>query len=658
MRFYKLQPVQCFVIAVLLLIGFKIQAQEYTLESPDGHLALKVNISQAISWVAYLDNEVVIEKAVAGMNFSKATDFGVNPLVKKHKIIEESELITPVVPHKNATIKDEYRELILSFKGDYKLNFRVYNDGVAYQFVDESKQIREVVSEQVNLTFPANSKSLFPKEESMYSHNECYYLDTALDAISSDEFCSLPVLFITNQAKVLFTETALHDYPGLFLKGNGNTTLNAMFPKYVLEAVDKDGTSDRVQTITKEADYIAKTKGKQEFPWRVFVIAKDDGALVESNLTYQLARPTAIKNTDWIKPGKVAWDWYNNNNIYGVDFKSGLNTATYKYYIDFASKNNIEYVILDEGWTKSTTDILNVNPEMDVQELINYGKEKGVGIILWVLWKPLDANLSEILETYKSWGAKGIKIDYMQRNDQYMVNSYEAIAKACADLELLVDFHGAFKPSGLRRTYPNVINYEGVKGSENNKWSDRITPEHNVTLPFIRMVAGPMDYTPGAMSNKQAVNYAISFDRPMSQGTRAHQVAMYTVYEAPLQMLCDSPSVYYEEQETVDFITQIPTTWDETKVLEASVGNYIAVARKQGDIWYIGAMTDWDERNLTLDLSFLEHGNYTMTVYKDGINANTFAEDYKIETLEVSPIDRVEAIMAKGGGWSAIIRRK
>jgi alpha-glucosidase len=371
-----------------------------------------------------------------------------------------------------------------------------------------------------------------------------------------------------------------------------------------------------------------------------------------------LAKPNVLKNTDWIKPGKVAWDWYNANNIFGVDFKAGLNTATYKYFIDFASKNKIEYVILDEGWTKSTTDILDFNPAMDVKELIRYGKEKGVGIILWVLWKPLDANLLPILQTYKSWGAKGIKIDYMQRNDQYMVNSYEQIARECAKLEMLVDFHGAFKPSGLERMYPNVMNYEGVRGNENNKWSDEITPEHTVTIPFIRMAAGPMDFTPGSMINKEPKNFSISFTRPMTLGTRAHQVAMYVVYEAPLQMMCESPSIYYQEQETVDFITQIPTVWNETKVLHGSVGNYIVVARKKADQWFIGGMTDADARELPIDLSFLGDGNFSMEIYADGVNVDTFAQDYKIETLDVSKNSRITAKMASGGGWSAIITKK
>jgi len=642
----------------LFLMAYQVFSQSFELNSPDGRIQIQVNNDDKISWSASLDGNAIIEQAVMGMDFSASTDFGSNPQIKKNSVKEVSSVIHPIVPHKDAKIKDEYVQLSLTFKGRYRLDFRAYNDGVAYQFIDEGKISRDVISEQISLTLPEGSRSLFPQEESMYSHNERLYLDKSLAEISSDDFCSLPVLFTTDKAKVLFTETALHDYPGLFMRGNGNTTMDAKFPNFVLEAVDSKKSPDRDQTITKQADYIAKVSGNRSYPWRVFIISDDDRTFVESNLTYQLSKPSVLKNTEWIRPGKVAWDWYNANNIYGVDFKSGLNTSTYKYYIDFASSNGIEYVILDEGWTKSTTEILDFNPDIDVPELIRYGKEKGVELILWVLWKPLDANLVQILETYKSWGVKGVKVDFIQRNDQYTVSSYERIAKECARLELLVDFHGAFKPSGLRRMYPNVINYEGVKGSENNKWSNDITPEHNVTIPFIRMASGPMDYTPGAMVNRQDANFAISYERPMSLGTRAHQVSMYVIYEAPLQMLCESPSRYYKEQETVDFIVQIPTIWDETIVLQGSIGDYIALARRNGDKWFLGAMTDWDPRELKLDLSFLGEGEYKMEVFKDGINAGQFAEDYRRETQEVNKNYKITAKMAAGGGWAAIISKK
>ncbi len=646
---------------VLALCCITIVCQAYTqnfeVKSPDGQIQVQVNCSENISWSASYEGNIVIEKAELGMQTS-ITNFGENAKIKKHSVESISSTIFPVVPNKDSEIKDEYEELSLKFKEGYVLKFRAYNDGVAYQIINEKDLDYTVSSEQVSLTFPEGTRSLFPQEESMYSHNERLYLDKSLAEISSEEFCSLPVLFITEKAKVLFTETALDNYPGLFLRGNGNTTLESMFPKYVLEAVDSERNPDRDQTITKEADYIAKISGKKSYPWRVFIISDDDRTLVESNLAFQLSKPCVLENTDWIKPGKVAWDWYNANNIFGVDFKSGLNTASYKYYIDFASENGIEYVILDEGWTKSTLDILDFNPEIDVPELIRYGKEKGVGIILWVLWKPLDENLVQILETYKSWGAKGIKVDFMQRNDQYMVSSYEQIAKVCARLEMLVDYHGAFKPSGLRGMYPNILNYEGLRGAECNKWSTDITPEHNVTIPFIRMAAGPMDYTPGAMLNAHLINHNISFTRPMSLGTRTHQVAMYVVYEAPLQMLCENPSIYKKEQESVDFITQIPTVWDETVVLKGSVGNYIAVARRNGEKWYVGAMTDWDPRELELDFSFLDEGEYTMEVFKDGANATRYAQDYKQETLEVNNDTKIVSQLAPGGGWAAIISKK
>jgi len=643
----------------LLLLSVSLgYSQDFELTSPDGQIQIHLNNADKITWSVSLHGNTIVKNAEIGMDFTTGVDFGVNSEVMKHAITKVSSMIYPVVPNKDAEIKDEYTALSIAFKEQYTLNFRAYNDGVAYQFVDDRKGDRNVNSEQLSLTFPDGSRSLFPQEESMYSHNERLYLDKSLTDIAPGEFCSLPVLFDTGKGKVVYTETALQDYPGMFLSGNGNNSLHAIFPHYVLEAVDSEHGPDRNQTITKEADYIAQTSGPRAYPWRVFIISDDDRTFVESNLAYQLANPQVIKNTDWIKPGKVAWDWYNANNIYGVDFKSGINTQTYKYYIDFAAANGLEYIILDEGWTKTTTEILDSNPDIDLPELVRYGKEKGVGLILWVLWKPLDANLDQILQTYKNWGVKGIKVDFMQRNDQYMVRSYERIARACARLELMVDFHGAFKPSGLRRMYPNVINYEGVKGSENNKWSKDITPKHNVTLPFIRMAAGPMDYTPGAMVNKQLANFSSSFQRPMSLGTRAHQVSMYVIYEAPLQMLCESPSRYYQEQETVDFIRQIPTTWDETYVLEGSVGNYIALARRKGDKWFLGAMTNWDPRELELDLSFLGDGNFQMELFEDGVNADRYAEDYKKETIQVNKDSKISVKLAPGGGWAAIISMK
>ena len=643
-----------------------ISAQELRLESPDGQLAINISTDNDISFSVEYRNTGILEATRIAMELNGGIVLGKEPRLRKKKMESVNEIITVQVPNKDAIIDNNCNQLTLSFRGSYQLVFRAYNDGISYRFVDQNTKTTEVVNEVMDLEFPENTLSWFPKEESMYSHNERLYLKKAVPEITEGEFCSLPVMFDTKNANVLYTESSLHNYPCMFLaKGKGNT-FSSMFPKYVLKAVDnKRSGPDRNQIIEAEADFIARVDGNREYPWRVFIISDDDRVFVESNLVTQLSGSSKIPGADWIKPGKVAWDWYNANNIYGVDFKAGINQETYKYYIDFASKNNIEYVILDEGWTKSTTEILDDNEDMDVPELIKYATSKNVGIILWVLWKPLYESPDEILKLYSSWGAVGVKVDFMQRSDQYVVESYEKIAEIAAGYELLVDYHGAFKPAGIERVWPNLINYEGVKGNENNKWSADITPEHNVTIPFIRMAAGPIDFTPGSMINMNKVdyeggrtNYAPLFTRPMSLGTRAHQVAMYVIFEAPLQMMCESPTIYYKEQETVDFITQIPTTWDETVVLEAAVSDYIVVARRNGDNWYLGAMTDWTTRDFELELSFLGDGEYEMQFMRDGINASRNAMDYKIETQQVTKSSKIQVNLSSGGGWAAIVKKQ
>ncbi|MBE0640272.1 MAG: glycoside hydrolase family 97 protein [Bacteroidales bacterium] len=644
------------LMAIFCLSAFAAKSQDFLLTSPNGNLEMKVSVNKGISWSLLLNREVVIAEAKIDMDFGNGQLAGSGEIIS-HQLIEKKSIIKPEVPYKDAEITDHFNELTLAFNNGIKLHFRTYKDGVAYCFEDDDVNRKFVFDEQLHLNFPEGAFTYFPEEKSMYSHNERIYTHAALKDIAEGCFCSLPVMFETAAgAKVVLTETALHDYPNMFLKMIANEQFRAIFPKFVLEAIPNvERGPDRNQIITREADYIAEMAGARSYPWRVFIVSNDDREFIKSSLAYQLAEPSVLENTSWIKPGKVAWDWYNANNIFGVDFRSGLNTDTYNYYIDFAAANGVEYVIFDEGWTKSTTEILDFNPEMDVKGLINHASGKGVGIILWVLWKPLSENPDEILETYKSWGAKGIKVDFMQRSDQAMVTSYESIAAKAAQLELLVNFHGAFKPGGLQRKYPNVLNFEGVKGGENNKWSDIITPDHNLTIPFIRMAAGPMDYTPGSMINANKANYAISWERPISLGTRCHQVAMFVIYEAPLQMMCESPSVYLQEQECTDFISQIPTTWDETIVLKAKVADYLILARRKGNDWYIAGMTDWTPRTFEIPLYFLT-GTYEATLLTDGINADRFAQDYKLTKQNLTLSDTVTINMKPGGGFAAILR--
>jgi alpha-glucosidase len=428
------------------------------------------------------------------------------------------------------------------------------------------------------------------------------------------------------------------------------TTLAAVFPPYPLK---EELGRDRDLKVAQAAEYIAVTKGTRAFPWRIIGIAEQDGDLITNQLVYLLAKPSQLEDTSWIKPGKVAWDWYNANNIYGVDFKSGINTETYKYYIDFASQYGIEYVILDEGWYK-LGNLLQVVPEMNIEELTAYGKQKNVGIILWVVWKTLDDQLEPALNRFEKWGVKGIKVDFMQRDDQPLMNFYHKICREAAKRRMLVDFHGAIRPATMTRTWPNLISTEGVRGLEQNKWSKYSNPEHNVTVPFTRMIMGPMDYTPGAMVNSGSEkNFAATFDRPMSLGTRCHQLAMYVVYESPLQMLADSPSNYLREREAMEFLGPVPTVWDETKVLDARIGDYVVVARRHGREWYVGAMTDWTARELEVDFSFLPEGNFQIESYQDGVNADRFGSDYKKVKSRVTKATRLKIKLAEGGGWAA-----
>ena len=640
----------------LFVISLGSSEQEYKVSSPDSHLTVNVSFGEKILWTARYKGKIILENCPVSMTVNKDKQWGISPKAVHKNTRYISREIKPVVATKKAVINDDFNELSITCKDGYSIEFRAYNQGIAYRFETSMEGDIEVDAEEMEIHFRESTLAYFPEEESFISHYERLYKKTTLESISATQFCSLPVFFRNpDNVNILFTEADLYDYPGMFLFGCNSNALIADFPKVILETTAPENSKDRDEIITKEAGYIASVKGPRSFPWRVFYISDRYADILENDLVHQLSTPLKIENTDWIKPGKVAWDWWNANNVYGVDFESGLNTQTYKYYIDFAAAYGLEYIILDEGWTKTSTNVLECNPDIDVKELIRYGKEKNVGVILWILWKPLDQNMDQILDTYAQWGAKGVKVDFMQRTDQYMVKYYERVAVAAAERKLLVDFHGAFKPAGLSRAYPNVLSHEGVKGLENSKWSKDVTPEHDVTLPFIRMVAGPMDFTPGAMNNAQENDFFPRFTVPMSQGTRCHQIAMYVVYESPLQMLCDNPSTYYREKECTQFIAQIPTTWDTTVVLQAEIADYIVIARRKADKWYIGAMTDWTPREFEISFSFLPEGNYNVVIMQDGINADKNAIDYKKVSSTVTDKTEMKIKLAKGGGWAAIV---
>ena len=647
------------VLAPLLcLLGDAMAQSGYSLRSPDKRIEVRIRIGDRLRYDVLLNGKTLLQDSTLSINIDQKT-LGLEPKVKATKQRSYDQLIEPPVRQKFAQLRENYNELRLDMEGGYAVLFRAYNEGAAYRLETSLPQNQvKIYNEEVSLNFIDNYSVYYPQEESFFSHNERQYIPRPLKEIAPAAVATLPAVVDANGVKIAVAESDVEDYPGLWLRGTGGNGLSALFPPYPLKETmmpDNEGKNDRNFKITEAADYIAVTRGARTFPWRLLGLAEKDGDLITNSLVYLLAKPSQVQDTSWIKPGKVAWDWWNANNIYGVDFKSGINTKTYKYYIDFAAKYGLEYIILDEGWYK-LGNVLEVVPEMNIEELVAYGQRKNVDIILWVVWKTLDDQLEPALNQFEKWGIKGIKVDFMQRDDQPVVNFYHKVCREAAKRKMLVDYHGAQRSVTMTRTWPNLISNEGVKGLEWSKWSADANPEHNVTLPFTRMFLGPMDYTPGAMMNASKKNFAQVFESPMSLGTRCHQLAMYVVYESPLQMLADNPSNYLREPEAMEFLAAVPAVWDETKVLAAKMGDYAVVARRRGRDWYVGAMTDWTARELEMDFSFLPAGSFQMEAYQDGVNADRYASDYKKVTSQVNKTTRLKIKLAEGGGWAARIR--
>ena len=644
------------IFAVMTLfssfVAYGSAQSNYSLTSPDGRIKVDVRATDRIRYDVSYKGQPVLHDSQIAMDVEHK-NLGVNPKVTGTRQRSEDKILEPVVRQKFAKIHENYKELRLDFDGGYAAVFRAYNEGVAYRFETSLPQSQvHVYNEEGIFNFASDHTVYYPLEESFFSHNERKYLPQQMSSIAPSAIATLPaVVDVGDGVKVALAESDLDEYPGLWLHGTSGPALAATFPPYPLkEQLERD----RDFKVVESADYIAVTKGTRTYPWRVIGIAEKDGDLLTNQLVWLLEKPSQVQDTSWIKPGKVAWDWWNANNVYDVDFKSGVNTETYKYYIDFASKYGIPYIILDEGWYK-LGNVLDVVPEINIPELTAYGKQKNVGIILWVVWKTLDDQMIPALDQYAKWDVKGIKVDFMQRSDQLLINFYNKLSYETAKRKMLVDFHGDQKPSVMTRTWPNLISTEGVRGLEWDKWSAETDPLHDVTLPFTRMFLGPMDFTPGAMLNAQKESFRPIHDRPMSLGTRCHQLAMYVVYESPLQMLSDSPSNYLREPQAMEFLAPVPSEWDETKVLAGKIAEYVVVARRNGKDWYVGVMTNWTPREVEIDLSFLPDGNFSMVSYQDGINADRMGSDYRQVKSEVSKSTKLKVKLAPGGGWAARI---
>lgn len=652
------------MLSAALCIGAgSASASAYTLKSPSGKLSLTVNTGRQLTWSVALSGREIIAPSVASVTLTDGSVWG--PGAGGAKTTKVKRTIK-TVNYKNATVEDSYEGLSLR-GGKYTVEFRVYDDAVAYRFVAAVKDSVNIADENVEYNLTGDAKAWIPwlteaDHGERYSCSfESYYSRGNISQMPSDKLSILPLLCdMGGGVKVAVTDIGDIDYPGMYIhsyfsRGNGLKGEYAGYPDLKNSELG-GGSYDRFTRLLRK-DYIARIGGRQPLSWKVAIVTSSDAQLADCAIVQKLCAGTSRGDYSWVKPGKVAWDWWNALNITGVDFPSGMNTPTYKKYIDFAAANKLEYIIIDDGWKDGN--ILKYKNDLDIPELCRYGASKGVGVIIWLTWKDCLKYMDKGFPMYKEWGVKGLKIDFINGNDQYILSSLGHIARNAAKYHLTIDYHG-MQLKGLQVANPNILSCEGVRGLEQCKWQpgkDLLTgsdmPGYDVEIPYIRQIIAPMDYTPGAMINASKADYRPVNDRPMSQGTRVHQMAMYTVFDSPLQMLSDAPTNYEKDQNCTDFIAKVPTVFDEAKTLSGEVGQYIVGARRKGSTWYVGAMSSWQGRELSLPLSFLGSGRYKAVIFADGVNANRNAEDYVRSEKEVTSTDVLKLTLKNGGGWTA-----
>ena len=638
-----MRTVKYLLVGLLLTMAVGTQAKDYTVTSPNGKIAVTT------------DNGTVLRVTRCGKPLTKviASMCDTKGVRSAHTTLIKETIRAPF--YRQQSFVNAANQLDLKLGGGFGLQIRAYDEGVAYRFYCSNKGDYVIEKETADFEFPEEAKawlSYSTNAEKPYAmaFQNTYHETLLRDARPLPAF--LPATVDCGDVKITILESDLRSYPGMFLKADGDN-LTATFAPYPKKMGYYKWRG--MSYVAETEDYIAKCKGQRTFPWRVVAITENDTEMPVNNLVYALATPNQIGDTSWIKPGKVAWDWWNEWNLRGVDFEAGINTRTYQYYIDFAAKNHMAYVVLDEGWYDSSKgDLMNPIADIDLPQLIDYGKKKGVGIVLWTVFNVLDEHLQEACEKYSKMGIKGFKVDFLDRNDQTAVEMAERIAKECARHQLFLDYHGFYTPTGLSRTYPNILNYEGVFGMEECRWAKKETdmPLYDVTFPFIRMMAGQVDFTPGAMRNGTKDNWVVCYQNPVSMGTRCHQAACYVVQDSPFTMLCDAPTNYELEPDYTAMIASIPEVWDETRVLQGEIGKYIVTARRKGDTWYIGGQTNWDGRTIQLSFGFLPaSSSYLCTIISDGVNANHNAEDYQQKAILADASTKLTVNMANGGGF-------
>ena len=656
-------------VAALTAVSAFAAPKTYDLTSPGGKIKVTVESGEGLTYTLTHGGDLLVDKSEINMLLKDGTIYG--GVQKAPKVTRRSVNQTlPAITYKKSQVVDNFNEMTLKYK-EYSVVFRAYDEGMAYRFVSHAKAPFFVESECAEFNFAEDWNMWIPYVDQNNDTLESQYMNSfegpyayhKVSEYKKDSLSFTPMMVDGPKGKkIVVAEADLMNYPGMYLYNyEGGSKLSGRYAP-VPKTLKQGGHNMLQMEVVEYEDYIAKCDGACTFPWRIITVSENDAQMADNDMVWKLSTPAdPAADWSWVKPGKVAWDWWNGWNLYGVDFRAGINNDTYKYYIDFASRNGIEYVIMDEGWAVNLkADLFQVIPEIDLQMLVDYAAERNVGIILWAGYWAFDRDLEKACKYFSEMGVKGFKVDFMDRDDQVMVDFHRRAAEMCAKYHMMVDFHGTYKPTGLHRTYPNVVNYEGVNGLEQMKWSslddfDQVT--YDVQIPFIRMVAGPFDYTQGAMRNATYDNHRAVDSEAMSQGTRCRQLAEFMVFDAPFSMLCDSPSNYMAEPECTEFIAGIPTVWDETKPLDGKVGEYVVMARRSGDEWYVGALTNWDERDLAIDLSFLPAGNYTIEYYKDGINADRAARDYKKVVEDFTP-GKINVHMAPGGGYAAKITKK
>jgi len=662
------------ILILLMVVGLGLQVgakeKEWTLASPDGRLVTHIAAGDGkIAYDVVFNGEILMRQSQIGISYTRMEnptdlqkDLTKSLTVKKATRRTIDEIIASPFT-RQASMHNHCNELTLQLKEGLSIVFRTYNEGVAYRFVWEGAP-GKVYDEHIEYNFwddwsaTAPYVTNFDSTDLTTQYNSSFenqYTTLPLSQLDPRRLCFLPLLIHgPHGIKMCITESSLCDFPGLYLHGEPRVPWLTGEHAPLHRRVEQGGLNNLQLIVMEREDYIAEMDRSKVFPWRIMMVGTAT-EIAMNNMSYLLGEPSKVQDISWIKPGKVAWDWWNNWNIGNVDFKAGINNDTYKHYIDFASRYGIEYVILDEGWAvNGKADLFQVVPEIDLPMLVNYAKERNVGIILWAGYYAFDRDMEHVCSHYSAMGVKGFKVDFMDRDDQLVTDFYRRVAETCAKYRLVVDFHGAFKPAGLNRTYPNVLNFEGVFGLEQMRWAGLEWDQmrYDCEIPFIRQTAGPLDYTQGAMLNGCRDSFRPCWNEPMSQGTRCHQLALYIVLKSPLNMLCDSPTNYEREPEYTRFVAAIPTVWDETRVLQGEVGEYIVTARRKGDTWYIGGITNWDARDIEVDFSALGITNPTVDLFTDGANAHRRGSDYD---HRVVTFKRAQIHLAPGGGFVARI---